>query len=58
MKKEYQDRIDDYLLDRMTEEERRAFENDIENNKELREQMKFTGMVQGALKSKVEKNCM
>lgn len=58
MKKEYQDRIDDYLLDRMTEEERRAFENDIENNKELREQMKFTEMVQGTLKSKVEKNCM
>ncbi len=58
MKKEYQDRIDDYLLDRMTEEERRAFENDIENNKELREQMKFTEMVQGALKSKVENNCM
>ena len=55
MKKEYQDRIDDYLLDRMNEEERRAFENDIENNMELREQMKFTEMVQGALKSKVEK---
>ena len=58
MKKEYQDRIDDYLLDRMTEEERRAFENDIENNMELREQMKFTEMVQGALKNKVEKKCM
>ena len=49
------DRIDDYLLDRMNEEERRAFENDIENNMELREQMKFTEMVQRALKSKVEK---
>ena len=55
MKKGYQDRIDDYLLDRMNEEERRAFENDIENNMELREQMKFTEMVQRALKSKVEK---
>lgn len=49
------DRIDDYLLDRMNEEERRAFENDIENNMELREQMKFTEMVLRALKSKVEK---
>jgi len=56
MKKIYQDRIDDYLLDRMTEEERRAFVNDIENNMELREQMKFTEMVQRALKNKNEKN--
>ena len=49
MKKSYQDKIDDYLLDRMTEEERRAFENDIENDMELREQIKFTEMVQKAL---------
>lgn len=58
MKKTYQDKIDDYLFDRMTEEERRALEEEIENNMELREQLKFTEMVQRALKNKDGKNFM
>lgn len=58
MKKTYQDKIDDYLLDRMTEDERQAFEEEIENNMELREQLKFTEMVQRALKNKDGKNFM
>lgn len=55
MRKAYQDRIDDYLLDRMTKEERHAFEKDIENNDELQEQLDFTEKVQRAMKRKDEK---
>lgn len=55
MRKAYQDRIDDYLLDRMTKEERHAFEKDIENNDELQEQLDFTENVQRAMKRKDEK---
>jgi hypothetical protein len=55
MRKTYQDRIDDYLLDRMTKEERHAFEKEIENNDELQEQLVFTEKVQRAMKSKDEK---
>lgn len=55
MRKAYQDRIDDYLLDRMTKKERRAFEKEIENNDELQGQLEFTEMVQRAMKSKDEK---
>ena len=55
MRKAYQDRIDDYLLDRMTKEERHAFEKEIENNDELQEQLEFTEKVQRAIKSKDEK---
>ena len=50
MKKAYQDRIDDYLLDRMTKEERHTFEKEIENNDELQEQLEFTEKVQRAMK--------
>ena len=55
MKKTYQDKIDNYLLCRMTKDERHTFEKEVENNIELREQLKFTEMVQRALKSKIEK---
>ena len=55
MKKAYQDKIDDYLLDRMTKEERHAFEKEIENNDELQEQLEFTEKVQRAMKNKDEK---
>ena len=55
MRKAFQDRIDDYLLDRMTKEERHAFEKDIENNDELQEQLDFTENVQRAMKRKDEK---
>ena len=55
MRKAYQDRIDDYLLDRMSKEERHAFEKEIENNDGLQGQLEFTEMVQRAMKSKDEK---
>lgn len=55
MKIEYQDRIDDYLLGRMPEEERKRFEVDMEDNSELKEQLKFTETVQQAIRSRNEK---
>lgn len=55
MKIEDQDRIDNYLLNRMSGEERQAFERDMEQDKELREQVEFTKDIQTALKSRNEK---
>lgn len=55
MKIEYQDKIDNYLLNRMSDEERRAFEQEMKLDKELREQVEFTKNVQTALKSRNEK---
>lgn len=49
MKFELQDRIDDYLLNRMSDEERVAFEQDVANDKELKEQLEFTKDVQQAI---------
>jgi len=42
MNKDYQDKIDQYLLGHMTEEARLAFEKEIETDTELREQFEFT----------------
>ena len=55
MKIEFQDHIDDYLLNRMSEEDRIAFELQISENEELREQYEFTKTVQTAMKSRNEK---
>lgn len=55
MKEEYQDKIDDYLLDRMSEEERRAFAGEVAENDELREQLEYSRSVQSAMKSRGEK---
>lgn len=55
MKIDYQDRIDDYLLDRMTPGQRSAFERELASNSELREQLEFTQDMQHALKSRNEK---
>lgn len=55
MKIDYQDRIDDYLLDRMSDEAKEAFERDLEKNEELREQTEFAEDVQTAIKSRNEK---
>lgn len=55
MKVEFQDKIDNYLLNRMSGEARRAFEQEMEQDKELWEQMEFTKNVQAALKSRNEK---
>ena len=55
MKIEFQDRIDDYLLDRMSDEERKSFESDTAEDAELKEQLQFTETVQQATKSRNEK---
>lgn len=55
MKIEIQDRIDDYLMDRMSDEERKGFESDAAEDAELKEQLQFTETVQQATKSRNEK---
>ena len=55
MKIEFQDRIDEYLLDRMSDEERKSFESDAVEDAELKEQLQFTETVQQATKSRNEK---
>lgn len=55
MKIEFQDRIDDYLLARMSDEERKSFESDAAEDAELKEQLQFTETVQQATKSRNEK---
>ena len=55
MKIDYQDRIDEYLLHRMSDEERMAFENEVNDDKELQEQLSYTEDVQQVLKSRNEK---
>ena len=55
MKIEFQDRIDDYLLARMSDEERKSFESDAAEDVELKEQLQFTETVQQATKSRNEK---
>ena len=55
MKKEFQDRIDEYLLHRMSDEERMAFENEVNSDKELQEQLSFTEDLQHVLNSRNEK---
>lgn len=57
MKIEFQDHIDDYLQGRMSEEERQAFEKDVESDNELREQLAFTEDVQHVMKSRNDKFC-
>lgn len=46
MKIDYQDRIDEYLLNRMTDEERSTFEQDVNHDEELKNQLSFTKDVQ------------
>lgn len=55
MKKEYQDHIDDFLLGKMSDEERQAFEEEVKSDKELQEQLEFTKDVQHVMKSRNEK---
>lgn len=54
MKEKFQDSIDDYLMNRMSEEERKVFEEDCAKDAELKEQLDFTEKVRGVLKSRHE----
>lgn len=49
MNQEYQDRIDKYLLEQMSEAESLSFEKDIEKDTELKEQYEFTKNVKEAI---------
>lgn len=49
MKIEYQDRIENYLLNRMSDADKHAFERDLEKDAELRDQYEFVSMVKTAL---------
>ena len=54
MKFDYQDKIDDYLLNRMPDEERLAFEKEVCENAELRKQLEYTRSVLEAVTSRSE----
>ena len=49
MNQEYQDRIDKYLMGQMSEQDSRDFENEIANNRGLKEQFEFTKNVKEAI---------
>lgn len=50
-----QDKIDNYLLNRMSTDERQKFEQEVETNEELKEQLEFSRLVHVALKDRGEK---
>ena len=51
----FQDIIDNYLLNRMSIEERHEFEQELEANAELKEQLEFSRLVQAAIKDRGDK---
>ncbi len=55
MKRDFQDRIDDYILGRMSGEEKAQFEAEINEDSTKREQFEFTKKVKDAISSREEK---
>ena len=55
MKKDFQDRIDEYLLGRMTDEEKAQFEAEVNQDESKKEQLEFTRNVKGAISSREDK---
>lgn len=55
MKFEYQEKIDNYVLEDMTAEERIAFEHEVQINEELRDQLEYTQQVKALVTSRQEK---
>lgn len=55
MDKDFQDKIDEYVLGRMSAEERQEFEKEICRDDEKREQLRFTQNVKSAIDSRQEK---
>lgn len=55
MDKDFQDKIDEYVLGRMSSEERQEFEKEIFLDDEKREQLRFTQNVKSAIDSRQEK---
>lgn len=52
MNGDFQDRIDDYLLGRMSDEEKIQFEKEVGEDKSKREQLEFTQNVKSAISSR------
>lgn len=55
MKFEYQEKIDRYVLEDMTADERIAFEHEVQLNEELRDQLEYTQQVKALVTSRQEK---
>ena len=55
MNEKFQDRIDDYLLDRMDKAERVEFLREVEHDKEKKAQLEFTQDVKDSISSREEK---
>ena len=55
MKKDFQNRIDEYILDRMSDEEKAQFEAEVNHDESKREQLDFTRNVKGAISSRADK---
>lgn len=55
MSEELQDRIDDYLMNRMSGKERECFEADLQSDSKLKEQLSFTRAVEETITSRNEK---
>ena len=55
MKKDFQDRIDEYILGRMTGEEKAQFEAEVNQDESKREQLKFTENVKSSITSREDK---
>lgn len=55
MKKDFQDRIDEYILGRMADEEKAQFEAEVNQDESKREQLEFTRNVKGAISSREDK---
>ena len=52
---QFQDRIDNYLLGRMSEADKEAFLQEVEQDNEKKEQLEFTRNVKEAVCSREEK---
>ena len=55
MDEKFQDRIDNYLLNRMDDAEKTAFLCEVEQDKEKKEQLEFTQNVKDCIRSREEK---
>ena len=55
MKKDFQDRIDEYILGRMTDEEKAQFEAEVNQDESKRGQLEFTRNVKCAISSREDK---
>ena len=55
MDEKFQDRIDNYLLNRMDDAEKTEFLREVEQDKEKKEQLEFTQNVKDCIRSREEK---